>query len=198
MNDLTKATNALRANVKKRRPKVGVTKKSRTKTRKDNYQLSIKRFVKKKYQQTGNESGAGHILNHDLETTNLQIMLQNPCGVLRTTHNILYNRDGLMDAERLTELHRLDVDILCLPETNLNWRNEYVQEKWRKTVQRAWPKARIFYSSISGDKADTYRQGGVCTIVNRKWAPFVTSGTHDPLGRWTHIVLSGQKKQKYL
>ena len=40
------------------------------------------------------------------------------------------------------------------------------------------------------------RQGGVCTIVNGKWAPYVENPGTDSLGRWTINTIKGQGTQR--
>ena len=157
-------------------------------------QKNIERYVKERY---ANDNGTGHTITTLLEGTNIRVMMQNPRGVMKGNKNNGGKRDGHLDYTHLTQLRDLHVDILGLPETNLNWRNVHIRVQWERVVRRVWPRSRIFYSAIkSEDNNEVHRQGGVCLIVTCKWAPSVEEATLDDVGRWVSITLKGQGKKR--
>ena len=102
-------------------------------------------------------------------------------------------RDGQIDLIYLLQLRDLEIDIIGLPETNLNWRNLCIRTRWEIVVKSVWTRERVFYSSINScDNEDVYRKGGVCTIVTCKWASFFETTKQDNIVRWVEIIFKGQ------
>ena len=196
MDDLTKATIARRQQAaKSKRRKTNKGKNKMMMRRKNTtLQTSIEQYIRKRYL---NDGGTGHIITTALEGTNIRLLMQNPRGVMKTNPENGRKRDGQLDLTYLFEMRDLEVDVLGLPETNLNWRNQYIRARWERVVKDVWPKSRIFYSSINvGENENVHKQGGVCTIVTEKWAPFVESVRQDNVGRWVEITMKGQKDQR--
>ena len=159
-DDITKATIAYRqqAYKKRRRPNKQAVKKKKKRVQ-GLQQKNIERYVKERY---ANDNGTGHTITTPLEGTNIRVMMQNPRGVMKGNKNNGGKRDGHLDYTHLTQLRDLHVDILGLPETNLNWRNVHIRVQWERVVRRVWPRSRIFYSAIkSEDNNEVHRQGGV-------------------------------------
>ena len=70
---------------------------------------------------------------------------------------------GTLDDRRaLLSLKEWDVDVIALPETNRNWRKEWLRNKWKGEVSRIWPHAKVFCASIEqkGSTQPDYVQGG--------------------------------------
>ena len=67
----------------------------------------------------------------------IRVYLQNPNGVM--------NKDTKLDDRRaLLSLREWGVDIIALPETNRNWKKEYLRNKWKSEVQRVWRHSKFF------------------------------------------------------
>lgn len=97
----------------------------------------------------------------------LRLVLQNPHGVLRQNIENSGKREGLMDLGHLQQLADLGADIVSLPESNINWRNEWARKGWKNVVKCLFTKSSVFFSSIKEeDEQGVFNQGGVCLIVN--------------------------------
>ena len=75
------------------------------------------------------DEGLGNSIEQGKVGTDLRVYLQNPDGVMAA------NKE-LDDRRALLELKRWDVDVIALPETNRNWQQEWVRNKWKREVKR--------------------------------------------------------------
>ena len=64
----------------------------------------------------------------DLET--VHIIFQNPRGVMKFNPRNEHKRDGVGDDLSLEQLVDINTDILCLSETNVNWKNSWAKNAW--------------------------------------------------------------------
>ena len=123
-------------------------------------------------------------------------MMKNPRVLLKLSNDTIRLQDGIMDTERLIDIKNLNFDFLFLPETNLNWCFEQTRKHRQKIVKRSWPKSIMFYISIKSNKDNFHFQGGLCTIVTCKWAPYIITSNSEKLGRWKHITMCEQRNKK--
>ena len=61
----------------------------------------------------------------------MRLFYQNPNGLGPN----IYDSDNICAVK---DLESLKVDVLGLSETNVNWNNPFVRDKWRQLVQSAW------------------------------------------------------------
>ena len=101
--------------------------KKKTRVQRSKKQTNIERYVRERYV---NDNGTGHTITTSLEGTNIRVMMQNPRGVMKGNKNNGGKRDGHLDLTHLLQMKDLEVDILGLPETNLNWRNAHIRAQW--------------------------------------------------------------------
>ena len=104
-----------------------------------------------------------------------------------------------MDETRaMTTLKDWNVDVISLPETNRNWQQEWIRNKWKREVTRVWLHAKVYCASIDkpAQPHATYVQGGVSLIVTDKWASRVMAHGSDQLGRWAWVTLKGRSAEK--
>ena len=71
----------------------------------------------------GEDKVLGTKLEQWHERSQVRIFFQNTRGVLKIDKLNNDKRDGLLDEAVLHQLQELDVDIVCLTETNINWNN---------------------------------------------------------------------------
>lgn len=134
------------------------------------------------------EDGVGHVLNYDKSVGSMRLFMQNPRGLGIENGNIQHTC-------ALEDLDQTKVDVVALPETQTNWNNARVKDKWRNTVHQLWPKALILTSSIAdGDLETTYKPGGVCMIIHEAYASLVIEKGTDAQGRWVWATLAGRNK----
>ena len=125
-------------------------------------QSKITQYAKMKYQV---DPGAGDLIVTQKEKQDIRVYLQNPNGVM--------GLDTKFDDQRaLLSLREWGIDIILLPETNRNWKKEWLQNKWKSEVQRVWRHSKVFFTSIDepADPQADFVQGGACLIVTGKWA----------------------------
>ena len=111
----------------------------------------------------------------------------------------MQNIQGIHDDHHLTDAriikdaaNRLDISILGLIETNLNWNKGNLQQRIKTAFN---PRSHHRQSSMNPTDTEqsTYLPGGTATIVNEPWTS-KTSSTTDPtgMGRWSEISLQGR------
>ena len=135
------------------------------------------------------DNGAGDQISTTKDQRHMRLFYQNPNGLGPN----IYDSDNICAVK---DLESLKVDVLGLSETNVNWNNPFVRDKWRQLVQSAWEKSKIITSSIKdGDKSSTYKPGGATMILRNKYASMVSSLGGDEMGRWVWATLGGGKNK---
>ena len=115
-------------------------------------QHKITQYANSKYEA---DPGMGDPITAQKALKDIRLYLQNPNGVM--------NKDTKLDDRRaLLSLREWGVDILALPETNKNWKKEYLRNKWKAEVQRVWRHSKVFFTSIDepADPSADHLQGG--------------------------------------
>lgn len=137
------------------------------------------------------DEGLGNSIEQEKVGTDLRVYLQNPDGVMAA------NKE-LDDRRALLELKRWDVDVIALPETNRNWQQEWVRNKWKREVKRVWPHAKVFGASLDrpAQPEAGYVHGGVSLIITNCWASRIMEHGNDFLGRWVWVTLRGKKQER--
>lgn len=132
--------------------------------------------------------GSGHKLEKKSNKNHMRIILQNPNG--------LGNVNGVDNVTALQDLKNVQADIVCLPETNVNWGNPHECDRWRAVAQRTWPKSKILNASIKGnDRTQSWQPGGVSMIISSKYASMISASGADKMGRWVWATFgSGNEK----
>ena len=151
-------------------------------------QQQFTEYAKLKYRV---DTGSGDRITEKKGDTDIRVFLQNPNGVM--------GKDTYLDDRRaLLSLKEWEVDVIALPETNKNWKLEWLRSKWSSEVRRIWRHAKVYTSSISEpiDKRATFIQGGVSIIVTNKWSSRVITHGADSLGRWVWVTMRGRQQQK--
>ena len=101
-------------------------------------QRQITEFGMQKYSE---DEGLRDPIENGKEGSDLRVYLQNPDGVMGEGKD--------MDDQRaLLELKSWDVNIIALPKTNRNWKQEWIRNKWKWEVNCVWPHAKVFHASI--------------------------------------------------
>ena len=72
---------------------------------------------------------------------NLRVFLQNPDGVMAADKE-------LDDRRAMLSLKEWDADVIVIPEMNRNWQKEWIRNKWKGEVNRVWPHAKVYCTSI--------------------------------------------------
>ena len=152
------------------------------------HQQKITLYAKRRYRA---DPGAGDMITAQKGQRDIRVFLQNPNGVMGkdTKHD---------DRRALLSLREWGADVISLPETNCNWKTEWLRNKWSSEVQRVWRHSKVFYASIDkpADPRATYLPGGACLIVAGKWASRVIENGSDTLGRWVWATLQGRQNER--
>ena len=77
----------------------------------------------------------------------------------------------------------MQADVIDLPETNKNWKLEWLQNQWKGEVKKVWKHAKVYTASMKypTDKHRHHLQGGVGLIITDRWASRVMESGSDPL-----------------
>jgi hypothetical protein len=115
-----------------------------------------------------------------------RFVLTNPNGVLR---------DGMYDhlTEYLMELLELGVDVIQLPEANVDWRHPQEFKKCRKAVTAVFRHAKLSTSSSTKRTTTSKLLGGSLMIgVDDFTCRIFETGRDGIFGRWSYFKVSGR------
>ena len=137
------------------------------------------------------DNGLGDRVTTSKNSTDLRVFLQNPNGVMG-------KKQQNDDRRALTSMREWDVDIIALPETNKNWAQEWIRNKWKREVKSVWPHAKVYCTSMDEPvhKHAEYVQGGACLIITNSWSSRVMANGCDHLGRWVWVTLRGRSSER--
>jgi hypothetical protein len=121
---------------------------------------------------------------------------------MRTQHcRILYNNcNGIstnLDYGKCHDIgdsaHEMNVSILGLSETCLDWTNVEALNKCKNTLRKHMGHMQVNQSSSKKTFDTPYQPGGTMTIVRGKWAGRATpEGNDDGMGRWSEVRIAGK------
>ena len=128
--------------------------------------------------------GWGDEMTKRKERGMLRIYFQNvnSLGVLRNG----YETDNMC-----VELKGRKVDMMCLAETNVNWRRGDVKETMRQKVMTIWDHGWVQGSSSEEKMKSEFKPGGTVTVLGGKWVGAKKESGGDKYGRWSWISLTG-------
>ena len=93
-------------------------------------------------------------------------------------------------------MQQIQCGIFLAAETNVNWRNRKMVDKFKEYGNKVWPNHRLIVSSHScgtdpAHRNSQYLPGGVAIWVNDYWATRVLDCGSDPhgLGRWCFVTI---------
>ena len=118
-----------------------------------------------------------------------RFMLQNPNGI-DTSHKLF--EFGLL----LESIKRYKIDMLLLPESNINSRNHTLTDQLAAATELHLHNPTLCTNNTPGFPTSSYQPGGVTTIHHDTLTMRTSPETHhDPAGRWTCSVLNGRKRK---
>jgi hypothetical protein len=124
------------------------------------------------------------------KTDNCRILFQNINGI---SNDSLFTDATLLHTTSST----LNVDILGLIETNIDWEKQNVRQQCKYAMRSKTPNKIQFssYLQSTANTNSTYLPGGTLTLVHSPWSSR-TSSTSDPsgMGRWSEVTLNGKDK----
>ena len=125
------------------------------------------------------------------ETQTFRILGQNINGI-SPRHNFNKWREILQS----TITH--EVDLLCLSETNLEWRHPHVSERMTTITKHFFRHSRLTTASSSIRFERMFKPGGVAALLTNEWTGRLITCDSDPsgLGRWTTVMLAGKHHRK--
>jgi len=133
-----------------------------------------------------------HIEEIDIDTT-ICLFFNNPNGLKLTTdpQSIQYS---------LSLLSSLGAGGICLAETNINWGNYQVSQRFWSLIKQTWQHSTYTTSHGEGPIVGEIQPGGTLTTIMNKWTSRVLERGTDPfgMGRWTYITLRGKEGRKIL
>jgi len=133
----------------------------------------------------------GHSLHEINRTETFRIILQNPRS-LRLFTDYIFTQYSFLICQSLA------VGVLCLPETNVNWRHKEAHTKLQYLCKKAWDHLSCSTSFTKEDFKGINLPGGTATIVLDNWTSRLVDKGTDPfgLGRWSYITIRGPKEKK--
>ena len=143
-----------------------------------------------------------HIPDHHLQNT-IGHPLTNKSHI---TFRILgQNVNGISPRNKFTKWQELlqstvthEVDLLCLSETNLEWRHPHVHERLATITKQFFRHSRLSTSSSSIKFERMFKPGGTAALLTNEWTGRLLRCEHDStgLGRWTTMLLTGKHHRK--
>ena len=120
-----------------------------------------------------------------------RILLQNPNG-------LDLGLDGLTLHEIIDSSVKYDIDILCLPEINTNWKNQKARITYNDIVNKQRKGPSTYNSKSTIPWSSPYKLGGTHTILHPTLQPKVTTHSDDPrgMGRWSWATIRGRQNRK--
>jgi hypothetical protein len=137
------------------------------------------------YARLFNEVGYGDSPTTIDETTT-RFVLNNPNGV---------TRDGSYDhlSEYLLDLLEIGVDVIQLPEANVDWRSRQEFQKCQALVQSVFRHSKLSTSSSTKRTSSAKLPGGTLTIAVDNFTGRISgSGRDSQYGRWSYFKTRGR------
>jgi hypothetical protein len=137
---------------------------------------------------TDQNQPSGDILSEEKTKDTLRIYFQNANGI---------STNKWMDWTHATTLVKnLQIDILGIAETNVNWtepRRQYAQHILKQNVQQS----HISASSSTEVGCEEYQPGGVASCITGKWTGNIIETISDKsgLGRWAGHIIAGKNNK---
>ena len=121
----------------------------------------------------------------------LRLVAQNINGI-PTSHEFSKWKETLQS----TITH--DIDVLCLSETNLEWKHSRVAPEIETITKRFFRSSRLTTASSSVKFDRPFKPGGVASLVTNEWTGRIFGTDYDPtgLGRWTTTKMAGRRHRK--
>ena len=128
---------------------------------------------------------------HNKETTTFRILGQNANGISPRNNFSKWN-------EILQSTITHDVDVLCLSETNVEWRHHHVSARLEAITKKFFRHSRLTTASSSIKFERMFKPGGTATLITNEWTGRILKCESDPsgLGRWTTAMLTGKQHRK--
>ena len=118
-----------------------------------------------------------------------RFLLQNPNG-LNTNNKLI--EFGLL----LENIKRYKIDMLLLPESNINSHNHVLLDQMRSATELHLHSPTFCTNNTPNFPPSTYQPGGVTTIHHDNLTTRTSPETfHDPVGRWTCSVFNGKVRK---
>ena len=94
----------------------------------------------------------------------------------------------------------MGVSIICINETNLHWKNNYLLQQFRTILKKTWPSNKISFC-VSESKLifhSDIKPGGTAMIALNPISSASISKGKDPwgMGRWTNFTILGKDLQQ--
>jgi hypothetical protein len=84
--------------------------------------------------------------------------------------------------------------VIGFSETNLEWKHSWSTNLVFQIFRRQWNHVKWCHSSSETKFPTHYKPGGTCSLVTGSLANRVLSTGSDPLGRWSHITITGRSR----
>lgn len=117
-------------------------------------------------------------------TNHLRLILQNPNGISAESDMFEFH-------QCLNQMKLANADIICLPETNLNWDHYKTHQTANKHQRNVFAHSKRISSNSTRTFDSSYQPGGTATILcEHIIGRFQSHSTDKPLGRWNIINLN--------
>ena len=90
------------------------------------------------------------------------------------------------------------IDVLCLSETNVEWRHPITSTRIPAITKRFFNQSRLITSSSAVKFQRIFKPGGTATLITNEWTGRILTCEQDSsgLGRWTTTKMTGKRHKK--
>ena len=139
--------------------------------------------------QPNTDHGSGDLPVEIDEDTTIRLLSKNPRGLSFESGN-----EDKVDAG-VEYLKDMQAGVFLTQETNVDWKQKWVKEKYTEKLIKYWKHAHVTTSaSTKTARKSSYLPGGTCTTLLGKWTSRIMERGSDPTqGRWSWVRLQGNK-----
>ena len=113
-------------------------------------------------------------------------------------NGLSHKNDFTKWTEILQSTVSLEIDCLCLSETNIEWNHPHVASKIPHITRKFFNYSRLSTSTSAVRFDRIYKPGGVASLITNEWTGRIIRSEPDAsgLGRWTTTLLNGKRHRK--
>lgn len=98
--------------------------------------------------------------------------------------------------EHYNEILRLDTDLFCAAEINLDTTKHSVKHHLHSTTKHVFDHSWLTYSSTTIPSVNTYKPGGTLSLIQGSSTGRVISAGSDVMGQWSYHILAGKDSKR--
>ncbi len=126
----------------------------------------------------------------NIRDNDVRFLFQNVNGI---------SRSPSIHEEFKCNMIRLGAHLTAISESNVNWRNPSIRDRWESTLQRNYSDLHFSHSSCDEGFSPTSQRGGTSMICNSRMSSRLVSKGHDEVfGRWSWMKFTISSERQLL